>query len=78
MSSNDKVQNQLHSPKKKFKGEVDEGENRKRKIFYKDGNSSMLFCKASTKAAAGVLISSIRDNAEKLGLKIEGNFIIVQ
>lgn len=76
--SNDKVQNQLHSPKKKFKGEVDEGENRKRKIFYKDGNSSMLFCKAATKNAAGVLISSIRDNAKKLDLEIQGNFIIVQ
>lgn len=76
--SKDKQQNQLHPPRKKYPGEVDEGENRKRKIFYKDGNSSMLFCKTATNAAAGVFISSIRENAKKLGLEIQGNFIIVQ
>lgn len=70
--------NQLHPPKKKYSGEVDEGENRKRKIYYKDGNSSMLFCKSATRNAAAVLISSLRENAKKLGLTLEGNFIIVQ
>lgn len=70
--------NQLHPPRKKYPKEVNEGENRKRKIYYKDGNSSMLFCKRATKAAAEVFISSMRDNAKKLGLELEGNFIIVQ
>lgn len=74
----DKPVNQLHPPRKKYPGEVNEGENRKRKIFYKDGNSSMLFCKKATNAAAKVLISSIRENVKKLGLTLEGNFIIVQ
>lgn len=74
----DKPVNQLHPPRKKYPGEVNEGENRKRKIYHKDGNSSMLFCKSATKTAAGVLISSLRENAKKLGLEIEGNFIIVQ
>ena len=70
--------NQLHPPRKKYPNEIDEGENRKRKIFYKDGNSSMLFCKGATNAAAKVLISSLRENAKKLGVELEGNFIIIQ
>ena len=66
--------NQLHPPRKKNKEEVQL--NAKKRIYYKDGNSSMLFCKDATVPASKVLISSIRDNMKKLGLKLEGNFII--
>ena len=66
--------NQLHPPRKKNKEEVQL--NVKKRIYYKDGNSSMLFCKDATVPASKVLISSIRDNMKKLGLKLEGNFII--
>ena len=66
--------NQLHPPRKKNKEDVQL--NVRKRIYYKDGNSSMLFCKDATVPASKVLISSIRDNMKKLGLKLEGNFII--
>ena len=70
----DYVVNQLHPPRKKNKEEVQL--NIRKRIYYKDGNSSMLFCKDATIPASKVLISSIKDNMKKLGLKLEGNFIV--
>ena len=78
MTKGDRQQNQLHPPRKKYPGEVDEGANRKRKIYYKDGNASMLFCKEATSGAYKIFISSMRENAKRLGLRIEGNFIHTQ
>lgn len=66
--------NQLHPPRKKNKEGVQL--NVRKRIYYKSGNSSMLLCKDATIPASKVLISSIRDNMKKLGLKLEGNFII--
>lgn len=66
--------NQLHPPRKKNKEKIEL--NVRKRIYYKDGNSSMLFCKDVTIPASKVLISSIRDNMKKLGLKLEGNFIV--
>ena len=68
------VANQLHPPRKRNKEEVQL--NVRKRIYYKDGNSSMLFCKDATVPASKVLISSIRDNMKKLGLKLEGNCIV--
>lgn len=68
------VVNQLHPPKKKNKEEVQL--NIRKRIYYKDGNSSMLFCKDITVPASKVLIKSIRDNMKKLGVKLNGNFIV--
>ena len=71
------VQNQPHPPRKKFPGEVNEGANKKKRIFVKDGNSSMLLGKATVNASK-VFIHSIRENAKKLGITLECNFIITQ
>ena len=68
------IVNQLHPQKKKNGEEVQL--NVRKRIYYKDGNSSMLFCKDATIPASKVLISSIKDNMMKLGLKLEGNFIV--
>ena len=66
--------NQLHPPRKK-NGEKVELNVRKR-VFYKEGNSTMLFCKDITVPASKVLISSIKDTMSKLGVKLNGNFIV--
>lgn len=67
--------NQVNPPRPKSKRDV---LNPRKRIFYKDGNSSMLFCKDITTNAAKVLVSSIKDNMEKLNVKLSGHFLIVQ
>ena len=73
---NVRTQNQLYPPKKKNRETVPL--NPSRRVFYKDGNSSMLLCKDVTPNAAKVLVHSIRENAKNLGIAIQGNFIITQ
>lgn len=67
--------NQVNPPKPKWR---DDPYNPRRRIFYKSGNSSMLLCKNITPNSAKVLVHSLRDTMSKLGVKLEGNFIIVQ
>lgn len=69
-------QNQLHPPQKKNRGKVDL--NVRRRIFYKDGDSTMLFCSNITIPASKVLISSIKDTMSKLGVELKGHFIVIQ
>lgn len=71
-----RTQNQLHPPKKKNREYVPI--NPIRRVFYKDGDSSMLLCKDVTPNAAKVFVHSIRENAKNLGISIKGNFIITQ
>lgn len=73
------VQNQPHPPRKKYPGEVDEGANKKKRIFVKtfDGRSSILLGRGTTNAGK-VFISSLRENAKKLGIELESNLIITQ
>ena len=52
--------------------------NVRKRIYYREGRSSMLFCEGITVPAAKVLISSIRDNMKKLGVQLYGNLIITQ
>lgn len=73
---NIRTQNQLHPHKKKNRESVPI--NPIRRVFYKDGDSSMLLCKDVTPNAAKVLVHSIRENAKNLGISIKGNFIITQ
>jgi hypothetical protein len=70
------VANQIRHPHKK-NGESDNLNIRKR-VYYREGRSSMLFCENITVPAAKVLISSIRDNMKKLGVQLYGNLIITQ
>lgn len=71
------TRNQEHPPLPKKKRVDAQGNNRKR-MFFKKGDSSMLFCRGITKEAADVFEASIRDTAKKLGVTIEGNFIVTQ
>ena len=70
-------QNQEHPPLPKKKRVDAQGNNRKR-IYFKSGNSSMLFCKGLTENGYKALVSSLNDLANKLGTKIEGNLICTQ
>lgn len=70
------VANQIHPPKRKraLVGDV----NPRKRIWYKDGSASILFCKNATTNSAKVLIESIKDNMEKLGIELHGHFLITQ
>ena len=70
-------QNQEHPPLHKKK-RVDSCGNDKKRIYFKSGNSSMLFCKGITENGYKALVSSLNDLANKLGTKIEGNLICTQ
>jgi hypothetical protein len=72
-----KHQNQEHPPLPKKK-RVDAQGNDKKRIYFKSGNSSMLFCKGITENGYKALVSSLNDLANKLGTKIEGNLICTQ
>lgn len=67
--------NQEHPPLPKKK-RVDVRGNSFKRVYFKDGNSTMLFCRGLTENGAKALISSLNDAAIKLGTKIEGTFII--
>ena len=69
--------NQEHPSLPKKKRVDTQGNNRKR-MFFKKGDASMLFCKGITEEAARVFENSMRTTAKKLGVTIEGNFIITQ
>ena len=68
-------QNQVHPPQPRRKRVDAQGNNRKR-MYYKDGTSTMLFCEGVTENAAKALNERIRSYAEALGTKIKGVFLI--
>lgn len=70
-------QNQEHPPLPKKK-RVDAQGNDKKRIYFKSGNSSMLFCKGLTENGYRALVASLNDLMSKLGTKIEGNLICTQ
>lgn len=70
-----KKQNQQNPPLPKSK-RVDSLGNHRYRMFYKDGNSTMLFCKGITKPSAKKMIEKLNTYASLLGVKIEGTFII--
>lgn len=57
---------------------TDDNGNDRRRMYYKDGNSTMLLCKDITKNAAAVAANSIRDIFTKLGATMQGNIIITK
>ena len=67
--------NQLHPtpPKKK---RVDAQGNARCRIFAKSGNATLGLAKGLTRPAADALINSLTDNVERLGGKLECDFII--
>lgn len=69
--------NQVNPPLKKSK-RVDKSGNERFRVYFKSGNSSMLFCKGLTKPAALFMIDGLNNILSKLGTKTEGNFIITK
>ena len=71
--SKDQV-NQLHPPKKKNKEEVQL--NVKKSVYYKDGTSTMLFCRDLTVPMARLVVSTVRNALKRLDVNMKGNLII--
>ena len=70
-------QNQIHPPLPKKK-RVDTLGNSKRRVFVKSGTATLLLVSGVTEPAADAFINSIRDYAERLGGKVECNFIVAR
>lgn len=70
------VANHIHQPKKKNPSVGDP--NPRKRVWYKDGSASILFCKNATPNSAKALIASIKGNMEKLGLDLHGHFLVTQ
>ena len=66
--------NQLHPPKKKNKEEVQL--NVKKSVYYKDGTSTMLFCRDLTVPMARLVVSTVRNALKRLDINMKGNLII--
>lgn len=68
-------QNQVHPPQPRRR-RVDAQGNHRKKMYYKDGTSTMLFCEGLTENGCKALASRIMQYAEELGTKIKGIFLI--
>lgn len=70
----EKPTNQLHPPRKKNREKVDL--NIRKSVYYKDGTSTMLFCKDVTVPMSKLIVSSVKTTLKRLGVTMKGNFII--
>jgi len=71
-----KSQNQVHPPKK---GPLQDKEGNSRyRLFFKSGNSTMLFAQGLTRPAIKALTTQIDNIIQKLDSKIEGQWIITK
>lgn len=66
--------NQVHPPRRRSARVDAQGNNRKR-MYYKDGTSTMLFTEG-TENACVALAARLKQYAEALDMKIKGHFII--
>lgn len=62
-------------PKKK---RVDTLGNSRRRVFAKSGTATLLLASELTEPAADAFINSMRDNAVRLGGKLECNFLVTR
>lgn len=62
-------------PKKK---RVDTLGNSRRRVFAKSGTATMLLVSGVTEPAADAFIASCKDNAQRLGGKIECQFLVLR
>lgn len=70
------IVNQLHPPRKKNRKKVDL--NVRKSVYYKDGDSTMLFCKDVTIPMSKLIVRNIKTSLERLGVSMKGNLIITQ
>ena len=71
-----RFQNQLHQPRKKTKT-VDNLGNQRRRMWFKCGNSTMLFTEC-TPETAKCLNRSLKELLQVYGYKLEGTFIVTK
>ena len=71
------IQNQLNPPLPKKK-RVDSLGNSRKRMFFKSGNATILFCKGLTDSGCKVLENKINEFITALGTNLEGKFIITQ
>jgi predicted oxidoreductase len=69
-----KISNQLHPPRPKHRDKVEL--NKKCTIIKKDGTNTSV-TGYGTQNACAVFINSLRENAKKLGIVLQGNYIIL-
>ena len=72
-----KTTNQQNPPLPKKK-RVDTLGNSKRRVFAKSGNATLLLVSGITEPGADAFISSLKDNAAKLGGKVECTFLVAR
>lgn len=72
-----KKANQPHPPLPKKK-RVDALGNDKRRLWLKDGNSTMLFASGLTENACKVVIESVNSTLDKLSTKTKPKFLITR
>lgn len=70
------IKNQTHPPRKKYT----DAQNNKKRLWLKDGTTTMLFCEGLTTNGCKALINSLNTTMIKLGLKAFPNnkFLITQ
>lgn len=72
-----KAINQQNPPLPKKK-RVDTLGNSRRRVFAKSGNATLLLVSGITEPGADAFINSLKDNASRLGGKVECNFLIAR
>lgn len=72
-----KNQNQLH-PKPKRNKQVDKLGNERNKLWFKSGNSTMLFVKDATKVELKILTILINNFFKQHNLKFEGIWLVTK
>lgn len=70
------IKNQVHNPQPKKK-RIDDKGNDIRRMFIKDGNTTMLLCKG-TENGCKALNNAIYSFAKRLGIKIETQTLITR
>ena len=68
--------NQPHPPRKKNRKKADL--NVRKSVYYKDGDSTMLFCKDVTIPMAKLIVQNVKLALKRLDVNMKGNLIVTQ
>lgn len=69
--------NQVHPPRPN-KSHIDILGNDRNRLWFKSGNSTMLFAQGLTRNAIKCLTSNIQSTLSQLGVKLEGQWLITR
>lgn len=68
--------NQPHPPRRKNHKKADL--NVRKSVYYKDGDSTMLFCKDVTIPMARLIVQNVKLALKRLDVNMKGNLIVTQ